>query len=75
MFDGHGGKEVAKFCRDHFTAEFVKSPQFNSGNYVGALRETFHTMDAMVDDEVKCDIDMMSFLSCNSYQSSVIFVL
>jgi hypothetical protein len=50
---GHGGKEVAHYCKEHFLLDFVKTPQFNNGNYVGALRETFHAMDVQVDDEVR----------------------
>jgi serine/threonine protein phosphatase PrpC len=52
VFDGHGGKEVAKFCQDHFVAEMLKSPLFKRGDYIGALKETFHTMDQLLDDEV-----------------------
>jgi serine/threonine protein phosphatase PrpC len=56
VFDGHGGKEVALFCKEHFLLEFLKTNQFNTANYVGALRETFHTMDNMVDDEAQAPI-------------------
>lgn len=52
VFDGHGGKEVAKFCKDHFIPELIQTDQFRNANYVQALRETFHRMDEMVDDEV-----------------------
>jgi len=42
VFDGHGGKEVAKFCERRFCEEFVLLPQFRSGDYSEALRTCFH---------------------------------
>lgn len=52
VFDGHGGKEVAKFCKDYFVKELVKADDFGRENYIAALRETFHRMDVMIEDEV-----------------------
>lgn len=28
VFDGHGGKEVAKFVKEHFCAELLKNKNF-----------------------------------------------
>ena len=52
VFDGHGGKEVAKFCQDHFLLELVNTPEFKKKDFVGALKQTFHKMDEMIDNEV-----------------------
>jgi serine/threonine protein phosphatase PrpC len=52
VFDGHGGKEVSMFCKDHFIQELTKTNEFRNGNYIAALRQTFHRMDELLDDEV-----------------------
>lgn len=48
VFDGHGGKEVAKFCEKHFCEELKKNPNFDSGKIEDALRESFLKMDIML---------------------------
>lgn len=47
VFDGHGGREVAKFVEKHFVDELKKNPNFTSGNYQTALEETFMKMDEL----------------------------
>ena len=45
VFDGHGGKEVADYCRDNFRKEFIKNGNFKAGDYKKALEETFMSLD------------------------------
>ena len=51
VFDGHGGKEVAKFCETRFCEELVALDKFKQGDYAGALTEAFHRMDIMLEDK------------------------
>jgi len=51
VFDGHGGKEVAKFCEAHFCKELVKLETYADENYEIALRDAFHQMDIMLEDK------------------------
>lgn len=37
VFDGHGGAEVAKFCKQYFLAELLKNAAFKNGDYKTAL--------------------------------------
>ncbi|KAM3139338.1 hypothetical protein pb186bvf_008558 [Paramecium bursaria] len=48
VFDGHGGKEVAKYVEHHFQEELVKNANFLQKNYPKALEETFLKMDDMM---------------------------
>ncbi len=48
MFDGHGGKEVSIYVKNHFVKELVKSQMYKQRNYESALKETFHRMDEML---------------------------
>jgi protein phosphatase 1G len=55
VFDGHGGKEVALFCRDKVPQVFVESMAKGGGNdgsgsngIAQALVRTFHKMDDML---------------------------
>lgn len=50
VFDGHGGKEVAKFVQVKFVREFVRSKAFKEQRYSEALRTTFHRIDDMLED-------------------------
>eukprot|EP01036_Dinobryon_divergens_P047338 gene47338-63445_t len=50
VFDGHGGKEVAKFAQDRFAAEFVALTEFKEGKYEEALRRAFHRIDELLED-------------------------
>ena len=47
VFDGHGGPEVAKFCRKHFKKELLKQDGYknNPKDYKTALEKTFLKMD------------------------------
>lgn len=60
VFDGHGGKEVAKFCQVYFQQELVAIPDFYERNFATALRKTFHRMDEMLEDE-KYDFQLQQF--------------
>eukprot|EP00617_Octactis_speculum_P014926 CAMPEP_0185749958 /NCGR_PEP_ID=MMETSP1174-20130828/8656_1 /TAXON_ID=35687 /ORGANISM="Dictyocha speculum, Strain CCMP1381" /LENGTH=479 /DNA_ID=CAMNT_0028426283 /DNA_START=192 /DNA_END=1631 /DNA_ORIENTATION=+ len=48
VFDGHGGKEVAKFCRARMPNEFMASQEFKDGDIGTALVKVFHRMDEML---------------------------
>lgn len=48
VFDGHGGKEVAKFVERHYTEELLKVPSFKSGDYGKALTESFLRIDELL---------------------------
>jgi protein phosphatase 1G len=52
VFDGHGGKEVAKFCQVYFLRELIHLENFYDRNFGDALKQTFHKMDLMLEDEV-----------------------
>lgn len=47
VMDGHGGEQVARFCKVHLPAEIAKFP---SDDVPGALRGAFHRMDDMLTD-------------------------
>ena len=32
VFDGHGGKEVAQFVKNHFTEELMQNNAYKNGN-------------------------------------------
>lgn len=49
-FDGHGGAEVARFCREHFVNVLVNREEWAQGDVGKALAETFFQLDRMVDD-------------------------
>ena len=48
VFDGHGGAEVARFAAKHIGSELVKNPQYQKGNYEGALVDAFHQIDTLL---------------------------
>lgn len=48
VFDGHGGREVAKFCREHLAAELIGLDSFQQGRIGEALIQVFHRMDEML---------------------------
>ncbi len=52
VFDGHGGKEVAKFTKLKYAEELVKLPAFKNGDYATALVNSFHRIDEMLEDKV-----------------------
>jgi serine/threonine protein phosphatase PrpC len=50
VWDGHGGKEVAKYVRRHMHQELVTLPEYQRGDIDGALVRVFHRMDEMLWD-------------------------
>jgi len=48
VFDGHGGKEVALFVKNHFVDELKKNQAFKDKNMKVALREVFLKMDELL---------------------------
>ena len=51
VFDGHGGKEVALFVKNHFKEELVKLQSFRQKWYRQALEECFFKMDELMQTE------------------------
>lgn len=48
VFDGHGGKEVAQFVRNHFSEELSASTSFKSGDHKNSLIENFMRIDKLM---------------------------
>jgi len=48
VFDGHGGKEVACFTKNHLAEEIMKMESFKKGDYKSCLEETFLKMDELL---------------------------
>jgi serine/threonine protein phosphatase PrpC len=51
VFDGHGGKEVAVFAKEHYKNKLINDPDFKNGKYASALTKSFLTLDAEVKKE------------------------
>ena len=51
VFDGHGGKEVAKFCAAHIAEALKDTDGYKQGNYSEALRQTYLNMDVIMTRE------------------------
>lgn len=51
VFDGHGGKEVAKFCAVHIAEALKATEGYKKGDYSDALRQTFLDMDVIMTRE------------------------
>jgi serine/threonine protein phosphatase PrpC len=51
VFDGHGGKEVAKFVADKFIQEIIELESFKLRDYANSLRQAFHRMDELLEDD------------------------
>jgi len=81
VFDGHGGKEVARFAERHFIDELLANKAFKEGKYSAALNETFLRMDDLLqttegkkelmtikagDDESKSDYQTESMAGCTA---------
>jgi len=48
VFDGHGGKEVAQFVKNHFIEEFMNNKNTKYENIPASLIETFLKMDELM---------------------------
>ena len=48
VFDGHGGKEVSQFVKNHFTQEFMNNKNTKYENIPTSLIETFLKMDELL---------------------------
>ena len=48
VFDGHGGAEVAKFTKNHFTKNLINSAAYKRKDYKLALENTFLKMDRLL---------------------------
>lgn len=48
VFDGHGGPEVAKFCKMHFKSSLVKNTAYKNKDYKLALEQVFLKMDRLL---------------------------
>lgn len=51
VFDGHGGKEVALFCKRHFARTLIDLPEYKAGDYPAALKRCFLKMDELLCDK------------------------
>lgn len=52
VFDGHGGKEVSLFVKMKYTELLTSLPSFQDGRFEDALRESFHKIDELLEEEV-----------------------
>lgn len=50
VFDGHGGREVAKYCAMKFAETLKANAHFVEGRYPDALRQTFLAMDVQLEE-------------------------
>lgn len=81
VFDGHGGKEVARFVERHFIEELLSCTAFKNGDYGQALTDTFLRMDELLqttegkkelaaiksgDDDSRADYQTESFAGCTA---------
>jgi len=48
VFDGHGGKEVARFVEKHFVEELLANESYKKQDYENALKENFLKMDILL---------------------------
>ena len=48
VFDGHGGKEVSQFVKNHFIEEFMNNQNTKYDNIPNSLIETFLKMDELL---------------------------
>lgn len=48
VFDGHGGREVAKFAAAHYQNVLLNNPNFKKKKYEDALKESFYEIDDML---------------------------
>jgi serine/threonine protein phosphatase PrpC len=48
VFDGHGGREVAMFVKNHFTKNLVNCAAYRRKDFKLALENTFLKMDRLL---------------------------
>ncbi|XP_047325525.1 probable protein phosphatase 2C 60 [Impatiens glandulifera] len=48
VYDGHGGKVVAKFCAKHLHLQVLKSEAYSTGDIGTSLQKSFFRMDEMM---------------------------
>jgi len=48
VFDGHGGREVARYVKTHFTEELLQNKNFLAGKYEEAMIENFLRIDELL---------------------------
>ncbi|GAB4854640.1 hypothetical protein Ancab_023222 [Ancistrocladus abbreviatus] len=48
VYDGHGGKVVAKFCGKYLHEQMLKSESYSAGDSATSLRKAFFRMDEMM---------------------------
>lgn len=48
VFDGHGGKEVSTFAKNHFTKTFLSNPKIKKDQIKQAIIETYLKMDDLM---------------------------
>ena len=51
VFDGHGGKEVAEFCKREITRSLLSQEKYTAKDYEGALTDCFNNLDAQLETE------------------------
>ena len=52
VFDGHGGKEVAKFAQTHFVEQLLRNSNFIAGDLKSSISSTFHKIDELLEQPV-----------------------
>lgn len=50
VFDGHGGKEVSSFVKNHFTKAFLSNKKIQTDHIKQAIIETFLKMDELMQE-------------------------
>ncbi|GBG90234.1 hypothetical protein CBR_g50412 [Chara braunii] len=61
VFDGHGGKEVAKFCARYLHQEVLKSEAYGKGDLCGSLISSFLRMDElMMEDKGREELALLA---------------
>jgi len=45
VFDGHGGREVAHYCKKHYENILLTNEEFKKGNFKESLRQSFLEVD------------------------------
>lgn len=48
VFDGHGGREVATFCKRHLPSALINDTRLETPGVGQALVDSFHRMDEMM---------------------------